>query len=213
MKRFALALLWVVASVGAVSVAWAGVNVVSTEVISPPLATLAPSALVASASDVEGAAATPEQSEGVEVDDGSESEATTTSTTVDPPTSLADTVAPDAAPPLDTAGGSDPGTTQSQPTTTTTTVGVTPTEAPASPTTTVAPAETATFALEGGSVAVSFSATEVVILWATAHPGFDVTIEPETPGWKIEFRSNTHRSRVDVWWKDGAMHRVEERAA
>jgi hypothetical protein len=85
---------------------------------------------------------------------------------------------------------------------------------PPSTTTTAAaaPAQTQQFNLVGGSTAISFSATGVTVLWANPNPGFDVDIEPESPGWKVEFRSDTHRSRIDVWWSGGPRHEIREEA-
>jgi hypothetical protein len=71
-------------------------------------------------------------------------------------------------------------------------------------------ATTQTFSLVGGTAAVSFSPSGVQVLWATAKPGFDVNIQPESPGFKVEFRSEDHRSRLDVWWSGGPQHTVRE---
>ena len=79
-------------------------------------------------------------------------------------------------------------------------------------TTVAAPAQTQQFNLVGGSTAISFSATGVTVLWANPNPGFDVDIEPESPGWKVEFRSDDHRSRIDVWWSGGPRHEIREEA-
>ena len=69
-----------------------------------------------------------------------------------------------------------------------------------------------TYTLVGGTAAVRFSAAGVGVLWATPAAGFDVEVEPEGGGHKVEFRSGAHRSRLDVWWQDGPRHTIGERA-
>ncbi len=101
--------------------------------------------------------------------------------------------------PLPSTSTTQPPTTQA-PTTTTTT---------SQPPTTL-PGQTLTFNLTGGSTAISFSPTEVKVLWATPNPGFEVKIEPESPGIKVEFRSDEHRSRIDAWWSGGPQHDIRE---
>jgi hypothetical protein len=64
--------------------------------------------------------------------------------------------------------------------------------------------------LTGGTTAISFSASGVDVLWATPNPGFDVSIEAESPGLKVEFRAEHHRSRVDAWWSGGPQHSIRE---
>lgn len=66
------------------------------------------------------------------------------------------------------------------------------------------------FTLTGGTTAVDFSPNGVDVVYATANPGYDVTIEDESPGLKVEFRSDDHRSRVDVWWDGGPRHEIRE---
>jgi hypothetical protein len=100
--------------------------------------------------------------------------------------------------------------TTSPSSTTSTSTSSTSTTSPTTSTTASAPAQTLTFNLTGGSTAVSFSANGVQVLWATPNPGFDVKIEPESPGFKVEFRSDSHRSRVDVWWSGGPQHSIRE---
>ena len=69
-----------------------------------------------------------------------------------------------------------------------------------------------TFELSGGTTAVSYAGGVVEVLWAAPEDGFTVEIEPEGAGWKVEFRSGAHRSRVDVWWDGALQHDVHERA-
>lgn len=106
----------------------------------------------------------------------------------------------------------DPVTTPRQSTTVPPTATTAPpsTTAP-SPSTTAAPAETRTYRLTGGSVALQFSPASVTVLWANPNPGFDVEREPEHGnGVKVEFESDTHESRVDGWWAGGPQDRTRE---
>lgn len=68
-----------------------------------------------------------------------------------------------------------------------------------------------TFELDGGSATVRFSAAEVEVLSAVPAPGFDTEVEPEDRGIRVEFESDAHRSRLDVWWAGGPRHAIEER--
>ena len=115
-------------------------------------------------------------------------------------------------PASDSPSGSTSSSTSTTVPTSSTTVPTSSTTVPTS-STTVPPveAETITFTLTGGTTAISFSASGVTVLWATPNPGFDVKIEPESPGWKVEFRSDTHRSRIDAWWNGGPVTDIEER--
>ena len=115
-------------------------------------------------------------------------------------------------PASDSPSGSTSSSTSTTVPTSSTTVPTSSTTVPTS-STTVPPveAETITFTLTGGTTAISFSASGVTVLWATPNPGFDVKIEPESPGWKVEFRSDTHRSRIDAWWNGGPVFDIEER--
>lgn len=72
------------------------------------------------------------------------------------------------------------------------------------------PGEDRNYRLEGGTVALRFSAGEVTVLWANPNAGFDVETEPEGTGIKVEFESEGHRSRVDGWWDGGPRDRVRE---
>lgn len=73
-------------------------------------------------------------------------------------------------------------------------------------------ATTRQYTLVGGSVALRFSPAGVTVLWATPNAGFEAQpIEPEHGnGVKVEFRSETHRSRVDGWWDGGPQDEVRE---
>ncbi len=69
-----------------------------------------------------------------------------------------------------------------------------------------------TFELVGGTAVVRYSSTGVSVLYAVPADGFRSSFEPEGSGMKVEFRSESHRSRVDVWWDNGPQHSVEEEA-
>jgi hypothetical protein len=69
-----------------------------------------------------------------------------------------------------------------------------------------------TFTLVGGLAEVSYEGGVVAVVAATPAVGFTAEVEPEGPGWKVEFRSDAHRSRIDVWWDGALRHTVEERA-
>lgn len=97
-------------------------------------------------------------------------------------------------------------TSTTAPTTTVPTTGATTTTVSSTQPT----SQTLAFNLVGGSTAISFASSGVSVLWATPNPGFTVSIEPESPGVKVEFRSEGHRSRVDAWWSDGPRHEIRE---
>ena len=88
------------------------------------------------------------------------------------------------------------------------------TAAPATTTTTAPPeqAETRTYNLVGGSVALRFAASGVTVLWANPNAGFEVDVEPEGNGVQVDFESESHRSRVEGWWDNGPVDRVREDA-
>lgn len=148
--------------------------------------------------------------------------AATTTTTADPASPpSAGTAAPTESTAPATAGPSSPGTTVvlggpavvapqppepapgASPTTT----------APPPPTTVPAPGETRTYALVGGTVSLRFEASGVTVAFASPAAGFEVEVEPEHGnGVKVEFESETHRSRVTGWWDGGPRDEVDERA-
>ena len=182
-KWVAYAAAWVLAAAGALAVAWQGVGLVTNQVTEDRPAPL-------SAAQVR--------------DRLDEETSTTTSSTVagalGSPTTTGATSPPTSAP----AGR--PGTT-SPPATTATTAPA----AAATSTTTAVPAETRTYNLVGGSVSLRFSPSGVTVVWANPNAGFDVEQEPENGnGVQVEFRSETHRSRVDGWWDGGPQDRVRE---
>ncbi len=71
--------------------------------------------------------------------------------------------------------------------------------------------ETRPYPLIGGTVTLQFAPSGVTVLDAVPNQGFSVEVEPEHGnGWKVEFRSESHRSRVDGWWDGGPQDRVRE---
>lgn len=82
-------------------------------------------------------------------------------------------------------------------------------------TTTVAPPAvqpvTRTYDLEGGTATLRFSPTGVTVVVASPAPGFTVDIGDSHGGGKrVEFESDSHRSRVDAWWDGGPQDEVRE---
>lgn len=73
-------------------------------------------------------------------------------------------------------------------------------------------AETRSYRLVGGTVTISFSASRVeVVVPATPAEGFGVSIERESAtDLRIEFSSDDHESRLDVWWDDGPRDETRE---
>jgi hypothetical protein len=68
-----------------------------------------------------------------------------------------------------------------------------------------------TYNLVGGSVALLFTPTGVSVQFATPKPGFEADINEEgRNGVRVEFESESHRSRVDGWWNAGAQDQVYE---
>lgn len=142
-----------------------------------------------------------------------EDESTTTTTG----TSATTTSAPDTTdtPPSSAPGGAvTTSTTGPGPTGPTTTVpGTTPTTSAPSPTTTAppAPATTRTYTLVGGTATLRFSAEGVTVVVASPNAGYSVRVEPtHDTGVRVEFRSDSHRSRVEGWWDGGPQDEVEE---
>ena len=233
MRSWALGALWVVASIGAVSVAWAGVGVVNSEVIAPPPATVVPLVTEIASADVaadnipidEQASGTASSTTGSGSADSSTTSASTTSTTT--------TGQPSSTSQQSTSGGSTTTGGDSQPssttvpttstvpttastptvTTTSTTVPTTSTTVPDCSNNTGPPAQTLPFTLTGGTASVSFWANGCVEATASANPDGDykVTIETQTPGLKVVFRSDTHRSRLNAWWAGGPVWTIDER--
>jgi hypothetical protein len=206
-KKIALAALWLLATAAAIAVASAGVGIVSDEVIQP-----APDLITASV-----ISEPPTQS--IPVPPSTTSEAPETAPTSAPPTTeapeLPESPTTTTAPPVTVItvlpGPTTPTTpTPTTVTSTTTVVPPTTTAAPPTTTTTEAPSSILTFQLEGGTTAISFSATSVTVVWATPNQDFEVDIEPENDGVKVEFHSDTHRSAIEAWWDGGPQQDITE---
>lgn len=105
-----------------------------------------------------------------------------------------------------------PGGTTTVPTGSPTTVvspnTTTPTTAPPP----VGPApSTRTYDLVGGTATLRFSSAGVTVVSATPAPGFSVDVnESHDNGRRVEFESDSHRSRVDAWWDAGPQDEVRE---
>ena len=68
-----------------------------------------------------------------------------------------------------------------------------------------------TYRLTGGTATIEFSPTSVRGVAATPNPGFGVKkSEAEGAGWRVEFESDGHRSRLDAWWDNGPQARSRE---
>ena len=91
-----------------------------------------------------------------------------------------------------------------------TTAGAGPDPTTAAPATTADNSQDRTFDLVGGTTAVRFSPTEIMILWATPAPGFTADWHPDDGGMEVEFRSANHKSKLEVWWADGPRFDVSE---
>ena len=221
-KTIGFVVLWLAGSAAAVAVAWAGVSVVDDELIDPAPA----NSLSAARSDLATeAAASPATGIREPASAASPTSEPTTTTTV---TSTSTTVEPGST--TGAAGGAGP-TPGQQVTPASPEPGPTPAAQPAAPppapatpspraatppapTPTAPPApaqaQTRTFDLVGGTTAISFSSSATKVLWATPNPGFEVSIQPESPGFKVEFRADHHRSRIDVWWSGGPQFDIRE---
>lgn len=196
-RRSALPLIaaWVTAAVLAVGVASWGVALVGRSVTDSHPAPLSAS----------------------QIDDRLEVARASTTTAPDPST----TTNPDGDPGATTTSGpptSDVTQTTPPPTSTDgsspTTAASTPTTTSPPPTTTTAPtAETRTYSVQGGSVALRFASTGVTVVFANPAAGFDVSVEPENGnGVKVEFEGEGHKSIVEGWWDGGPRDRVREEA-
>jgi len=65
--------------------------------------------------------------------------------------------------------------------------------------------------LVGGRAALRFTPTAVTVEWSRPNPGFSVKTEPEDGnGYRVEFESETHRSRVTGWWDGGPQDEQRE---
>ena len=78
---------------------------------------------------------------------------------------------------------------------------------PAAPETT-----TRTFTLTGGTATVQFSPTDVTVVSAVPATGFETDVDRDDGRTRVEFESDAHQSRLDVWWDDAPRHSVQENA-
>lgn len=75
---------------------------------------------------------------------------------------------------------------------------------------------TTTFPLTGGTATVRFSPDEVAVLSAVPAAGFETDVDTDEDDdtgdgqIRVEFESDTHRSRLDVWWDGAPRHRIQE---
>jgi hypothetical protein len=67
-----------------------------------------------------------------------------------------------------------------------------------------------TFELSGGTATVRFSPAGVEVLSAVPKAGFSADLGPEDGGMRVEFESDDHRSRLDVWWNGEPRHETDE---
>ena len=188
-RTVVLAAIWIVVAIGAVTIAWQGVGVVGNQVTDDRPAPLAASEIESRLAEASTTTSAP-------------GAAGTSSSTTPSTTAAAAPVVP----------GNDPGAAgpnvspTSQP-------GPAPTAATTPPSTAPPAAETRTYNLHGGTASLRFSPSGVTVVFANPAPGFAVSVEPEHGnGVKVEFESDTHESRVDGWWENGPVDRVQEEA-
>lgn len=116
------------------------------------------------------------------------------------------TATPGTAPPATPAPGpapSSPGPGTAAPAATTPPATVAPAPEPAP--------ETRTYQVVGGTASLRFEPGGVTVVFANPAQGFDVEVEPAHGGGvRVEFESETHRSRIDAWWDGGPRDEVQE---
>ena len=240
MRARAFVILWVGAAVAATTIAWQGVSIVDSQVISPapaistdrsssttipietasttspfaiptPTASAQPERLDLDLSGLADATSKPDDAPGPEAGEP-------TPTTASPPSDTERTTqptprsTPEAQP---TKPDSPTPTVPPRSTPVPTSPPTTPTAAPqptatAEPTPTVQPAQVLTFELIGGTASVSFAEDQIHVLWATPEPGFSAEISNSGPGQRVEFHSDDGESRLDVWWDAGPQWSIDE---
>jgi hypothetical protein len=107
-------------------------------------------------------------------------------------------------------GGGPGTTTTTRPTAATNSTATTATTAVTGPTPTGA-TEDRTYDLIGGSVGVRFENGTARLLWATPAAGFRAERHGGSDEVDVRFRSETHESRLRVFWDNGPRAEVEER--
>lgn len=208
MKAVTLVLLWLLGSATAIAVAWSGVSVLDNDLVAPAPAVVDAGGevgLVSESIDPFDDDIDPlEESESLEDSETLTDRASLEGTASGPTSSDRSALA---------VAGDDP----SPPASTTSTVTTDPTATTGTASTITSPGAvnpgqyvTKTFSLTGGATAIKFSPSSTKVLWATPNPGYEVRIEPESEGVKVEFRSDDHRSRIDAWWDGGPRHEIRE---
>jgi len=200
-----LSVAWLAAAIVAAVVAWQGVGLVADQVTDD---------------HGEGMLNAAEVEKALAAGDGGGIAIPPTSTTL-PATS--DTTVAGATDPSTTAagagaGGTGSGTTPGQSTTPSrgnapATGSPTGSGSGGTPSPTSAPAPAAivkNYSVTGGTASISFSASEVKVLFATPAAGWSVKTEPEGTGVRVEFENGNARSRIDAWWSGGPQDRVED---
>lgn len=230
MKTITLVLLWLVGSATAIGVAWSGVGVLDDELVAPAPAVISTDGEVGLVSEsvdlLDDRASRPSATDESAPAIGEGDQRTTSSSTVTArpsatststsastsrSTSTTRTTARSASTAATSTTASTSPTTASSSTTNTTFAGSgSSTTQPGTSVGQPAQSQTKTFTLIGGTTSIRFSPSETKVLWATPNPGYEVRIEPESPGIKVEFRSDDHRSRIDAWWNGGPRHEIRE---
>ena len=68
-----------------------------------------------------------------------------------------------------------------------------------------------TFALKGGTTTISFTPTAVTVVIMRPYSGFQASQgSGDNGGVRVEFTSDTARSRIDAWWAGGPQTKVDE---
>ena len=208
MKSLGLVVLWLIGTSTAIGVAWSGVGVLDDELVAPAPAVINNDGELVLVSEAVAAAeaelaVSSDDATSATVDSSPTTPVTGDSSTTETATSVSDAPASGSSTSTTATSASTGSTASTVSSSTTSTAG-------SSPSSTEGEYETQTFQLIGGTTSIKFSPGYTKVLWATPNPGFDVSVEPESPGIKVEFRSDQHRSRVDAWWEDGPQHEIRE---
>lgn len=240
MRARAFVILWACAAVAATTIAWQGVSIVDSQVISPgpAISTSRSSTAVIPVEAAETPTSAPTAT--------AEPTAAEPELQLDLDLSALEQQTPDPGDPAGTVEGetdADPGAVPPTPRATTRPQGTSPTPKPAetptarprtvetptaslpaptatprpaepspqpSPSATSVPPQTLTFDLIGGTASVSFAPNEVHVLWATPEPGFAADIGNSGPGQRVRFRSDDGESTLEVWWDAGPQWSIDE---
>ena len=77
--------------------------------------------------------------------------------------------------------------------------------------TTASSSTTRTYTLVGGSASIRYEPGNVTVLWATPNSGFEVDVETYAADRvEVQFRSDTHESKVTAWWDSGPRDEIDE---